>query len=205
MRLSFTFFTVAAAIAAFSFSYTSDAQACACCSDHGQRVESTAKMTSYEKTEIEKIVFTKKTKLASTPAGPQGLADSVDNYDLTVTRSADKWTLTFKDPKSGKTGALAFSLPDTLESFFVDQYDGKPDQDPLLYKEWRFNAPLTSTTGIFASSASKAGTPPPTIRVVFHGGGNSCTWVDQFARYTFVISGSNARYTFFGTLGKATP
>jgi hypothetical protein len=200
--MKLTSFFCLLSITALGFVYAPDANACACCSDPGQRVESTAKMTAYEKGEIEKMVFTKKTKLAPTPAGPQGMPESVDPSDLTVTRVADRWTLTFKDPKTGKTGALSFNLPDTLESFFIDQYDGKPNVDPLLYKEWRFNAPLVSTTGMFASSASKPGAAAPTIRVVFHGAGNSCSDVDQFSRYTIVVSGPNARFTFFGALAK---
>ena len=181
--------------------YAPSAEACACCSEPGQRVESVGKLEGYEKGEIEKLRFGKKARLYMTAAGAQGVlgvqgvADTTDAYELTQRRAGDTWTLSFKDGK-GRTGTLAFTVPTHIESFFVDPQDGKAGTDPVLYKEWRINASV-ATTGIFASAAAPGA---PMIRLVLQGRGNSCTSVDQFTSFTLIVSGPSARFTFFGAL-----
>src|SRR5579864_8197122 len=156
-----------------------EAGACACCSDRGQRVESSAKLESYQRDELDKVRFAKKSSLFMSAAGVQGVEgidDPADAYEVTLARAADRWTFTFKDAK-GRTGAIAFTLPATIDSFFVDTQEGKAAGDPVLYKEWRLTAPA-AVTGIFASSGA------PMVRLVLQGRGNVCTSADQFASYT---------------------
>jgi hypothetical protein len=185
------------AIAGSITAYAPSASACACCSDPGQRVESTGKLEAYQKGELERIRFAKTSKLFMDASGlAPGVADPQDLYELSVSRAADKWTFSFKD-KKGKTGTLAFTLPATLETFMVDPQDGKPG-DPVLYKEWRVSAPV-AVTGIF----SGAGTP--TAKLVLQGRGNSCTDADQFKSYMLVVSGPSANFKFFGTLTTPAP
>ena len=177
--------------------YAPRANACACCADPGERIESTRKLDAYERGELEKLLFAKRARLymnAAGTAGVRGISDPADAYALTQTRTGDRWTFTLKDPK-GKTGTVAFTLPSTIESFFVDTREQKTG-DPLLYKEWRLSAPL-ATTGVFASASASGA---PTIRVVLQGRGNVCTSADQFTSYTLIVSGPSATFTLFGAL-----
>jgi hypothetical protein len=189
--------------------YAPSADACACCSEHGDRVESISKLDGYQKGELEKVRFGKKARLYMNAAGAagvqgiQGVGDSSDGYEITQARAAaDKWTFTFKDAK-GRTGTLAFTLPSHIESFFVDQQDGKPGGagDPVLYKEWRINAPVTGT-GIFAGVGTAGA---PIVRLVLQGRGNSCTSADQFTSFSMIVSGPSARFSFFGPLATPAP
>src|SRR5262249_51683441 len=134
-------------------------------------------------------------------AAVEGVTDPSDAYDMTQARSGDRWTFTFKDAK-GRTGALSLTLPANLEAFFVDPQDGKQSGGggPLLYKEWRFVAPLTAT-GIFKPTMAGS----PTVRIVPQGRGNVCTDAEQFTHYAIIVSGPKAHYTLYGSLAKAAP
>jgi hypothetical protein len=183
--------------------FAPDASACACCSEPGQRVETRGALDGYSKSELGRLRFAKKAQLFTTAAGMagvSGITDPTDTYEITQARAGDRWTFTFKDAK-GRTGTLAFTLPATIESFFVDPQDGKPSTDPVLYKEWRLVAPAT-TSGIFAP-ASKAGTP--NARLVFQGHGNSCTSAEQFTSFSLTVSGPGAGFTLFGRLDVPAP
>lgn len=176
-----------------------DAAACACCSEPGERREATSKLEAYEKDELAKIRFAKKARLFTTAAGLQnvtGITNPTDTYELTQTRAGDRWSFSFKDT-NGKTGAIAFTLPAQLESFFVDPQE-KTQGDPLLYKEWRLSAPI-AVTGVFAPSGNA------TARLVLQGRGNSCTSADQLTSYMLIVKGPTAQFTLFGALAAPAP
>ncbi|HEY8075101.1 MAG TPA: hypothetical protein VIF62_13350 [Labilithrix sp.] len=173
------------------------ASACACCSDPGERIESSRKLEKYEHDELDKIRFAKKSRLYLNAAGPNGvdgIDDPQDAYEVTLARAADRWTFTFTDAK-GKTGTLAFTVPGAIDQFFVDTQESKAAGDPVLYKEWRLTAPATAT-GIFAKSGA------PMIRLVLQGRGNACTDASQFASYALEGFGPKASFRFFGPLVK---
>jgi hypothetical protein len=195
---------VAAATSLSFFAWAPDASACACCADPGQRIETTAAMQPYEKAELERIRFAKVAKLYMNAGGPDnvtGVTDPAGSYEVVQARQGDVWTFTFKDAK-GKTGALSFTLPAKLESFFVDIHDGQQagGNGPLLYKEWRVGAALTAT-GIFKPGM----TGGPTVRLVLQGRGNSCTQAEQFSWWTLVVSGPKAQYELYGSLAAPAP
>jgi hypothetical protein len=175
------------------------ADACACCGDPGLRIEASEKMTSYERGEIGRFNLENKAKTYSNagwPDGVKGIADPQTEYAVTYSVMKDVVTFTFKD--QGKTGALSFAMPKTLEVFAVDRKPGASGGDPTLYKEWRLTSAVTPT-GIFASANSKT---PPIARLIFHGEGNACTDATQFTHWTLVVKGPNADFTFFGSLTK---
>ncbi len=137
--------------------------------------------------------------LFTTAAGLQnvtGITNPTDTYELTQTRAGDRWSFSFKDT-NGKTGAIAFTLPAQLESFFVDPQE-KTQGDPLLYKEWRLSAPI-AVTGVFAPSGNA------TARLVLQGRGNSCTSADQLTSYMLIVKGPTAQFTLFGALAAPAP
>lgn len=181
------------------------ALACACCADPGERVESSGKLKASEKAELEQVRFAKKARLYvndAFPDGIHGLAAPTATYEIAQTRQGDRWIFSLKD-ENGKTGAISFTLPATYEEFFADLHDTKPGTETRLYKEWRFNAPLTAAnaTGI-AAGAGVAGT---TVRLVLQGRGNACTWAAQFTDWTLVVSGPKVGFVLFGKLSTPPP
>ena len=196
---------LAAAVASLALlARTPDARACACCSEPGQRVETTAAMQPYEKTELERLRFAKVAKLyldAGGTAAVTGITDPAERYEVVQSRQGDVWTFALKDAK-GHTGSLSFTLPANLESFFVDTHGGQQASagGPVLYKEWRLGAALRAT-GVFTPGM----TGSPTVRLVLQGSGNSCTQADQFSSWTLIVSGPKARYTLYGALSAPAP
>jgi hypothetical protein len=185
------------AIALSLATQASDALACACCSEPGERVESSGKLDPYEKPELERLRFAKTAHLYLTAAGFEGvsgIADPASTYALGFSRAGERWTFTFKDAK-GAASTLAFTLPSKIESFFVDPRGRKASvaADPVLYKEWRLEAPATAT-GSFAAKGSG------TARLILHGRGNACTSADQFTAWTLEVNGPGIRYRLFGDL-----
>jgi len=107
------------AIALSLATQASDALACACCSEPGERVESSGKLDPYEKPELERLRFAKTAHLYLTAAGFEGvsgIADPASTYALGFSRAGERWTFTFKDAK-GAASTLAFTLPSKIESF----------------------------------------------------------------------------------------
>jgi hypothetical protein len=180
--------------------YTPPADACACCSDPGERFESTAKIEPLEMRELGRVRFGRQVRVYENDAWPEhilGINEPSTSYDLAFARTGDRWTFTLKDAK-GRTGTLSFVTPVMLESFFADLHDQKPNTDVALYKEWRLKAQL-SATGIFAGAGAA------TIRLILQGRGNSCTDAAQFKNFTIDVTGPTARFTLFGNLAAPAP
>jgi hypothetical protein len=180
------------------------AEACACCSEPGERVESSAPFGGYDADEIARVRFASAANLYTTAAGLEGIrgiADPTSRYDLSVAFDGKTFTLSFKS-KDGKSGTIALS-PKSVESFFVDLRSGKRGAEPLLYKEWRMSAPMLAT-GIF-SPAVASPSAPPMAKLVLQGRGNSCTDAGQFTHWTLIVTGKSAAFTFFGDLRAPSP
>jgi len=173
------------------------AQACACCSDPGERTESTKKLEGYEKEVLEKVRFARTTRLLLRGVGlggVRGIPEPQETYTLTVARDGDAWTFQLEDAHKHR-GTLRFA-PTAVTSFFVDPQDPSRKGEVVLYKEWRLEGPVTRT-GIFAPADGGAA---PAVRLVLQGNGNSCTEAAQFRAYSLTVSGPAEQYTFYGPL-----
>jgi len=193
-RLAFAAFAAALSSTAL-LTYSPAASACACCSETGERVEGTNPL---DRPELDRVRFAKRARLftdASGMAGIKGIIAPTDTYELTQTRTGDRWTFTFKDT-SGRIGTLTFTLPQTVDKFSVDPQEGATPGGPLLYKEWRIAS--NATTGGDFAPASRGGAP--NVRLVLQGRGNSCTSAEQFKSYSLIVSGPSASFTIFGRL-----
>ena len=177
-----------------------ETNACGCCAEDGQRIETSDAWRPEERIEIDRIRFSEDVRLYMTAGDPEdyakGIRDPFDRYTMAVSRKRDQWTMMLRDA-SGKTGSLVFTTPKAGERFFIDLRDGTMGGGggPLLYKELRLRVPLTGT-GIFEpgmAGGAKA-------RLVFQGRGNVCTEAEQFTHWTLVVSGPKANYVLFGAL-----
>lgn len=176
-----------------------EANACACCTNTGQRNVAVDKLDPGRLEEIRKVRFGGTAQLFLGEAEPEfvkGIATPAESYTMTAAWTDDRLVFTFRDPK-GHDGTLTLPRPATVAIFEVDPRSGEPEggHGPVLYKEWKLTA-APSGTGVFAPGLG----PRQRLTLILQGGGNSCTTADHFSHWTLVMQGPNANYTLFGDL-----
>ena len=175
----------------------SRAWACACCSEPGEYRISSGRPSSSDLSLVRAIRFGDTANLFLTEADleedAKGLAQPAETYSLNGSLVGRAWKLIFRD--GSKSGILTLPLPMKMLSYAVDTRDGRTSAGggPLLYKEWRFEGPVTGT-GIF-----QAGTTSATkYFLVFQGRGNACDNAHDFTHWRLEITGKKAAYAFYG-------
>lgn len=192
-------------VVAAMFVAPQSASACACCASPGAWFVRQEKIGERELRDMNLLRLAGVANTYMTDAGVdalQGITDPSETYTLSHARGAGRrWTLQFKDAQ-GHTGALSFQIPWTATAFGVDLRDGRDAGagGPLLYKEWRFEGPLASGTGVF-KRGTRAGTK---YRLVFHGRGNACTNAADFKTWTLQVFDAKSQYSFYGSLAATT-
>ena len=178
--------------------FVTDAFACACCSETGQRLEQTQELDSYSRGELLNVRFAENARLyldAGFPDTVEGVQDPLDqDYKLNVIRNPSEWIFEFTDSKNRK-GSIIFPLPKKFTRFEVDPrgIDQAPGgHGPALYKEWRLSG-ISKLSGTLAAKGVWA-----TSRLVLHGEGNSCTSAADFRNWTLSVLGKNIRFRFLG-------
>jgi hypothetical protein len=127
----------------------------------------------------------------------KGLAHRVEHYALDGSLVGSVWRLAFRDGK--QTGTLNLPLPLKMTNYTADIHDGRTSAGggPLLYKEWRFEGPV-SGTGFF-----RAGMVGPTrYLLVLQGRGNGCQDAGDFTHWRLQINGRKAEYAFYGEMAE---
>jgi hypothetical protein len=180
----------------------SNAMACACCSNEGQRHVATVDLDSAHLEAIDQLRFGATATLFTGEGDADavaGIAPSTGHYTLTVTRSNDGFIFNFTDDATHR-GTLTLAVPRKIKLFEVDPRD-RPDQGqgPRLYKEWTLSSSANGG-GIFRKGIGRR----QTLTLVLQGHGNGCTSVADFTHWSLVMAGQKTNYTLFGDLG-ATP
>jgi len=172
---------------------------CACCSSEGGYYVGSGRPSEYELSIVRQIRFGRTARLYSTEAGPEesakGLAHVAGSYALGGSLVGGVWKLSFRD--GNQAGTLSLPLPARMTRYAADIHDGQtsPGGGPLLYKEWRFEGPV-SGAGFF-----RAGIVAPTkYLLVLQGRGNGCQNAEDFKHWRLQISGRKAEYAFYGEL-----
>lgn len=191
---------VAALSIAAAFLFAADkAEACACCTEPGQRLELTSTMDAYVRGELALVRMKPAATLFSDPGFPdsvEGLANpSMNPYRVRATIGS---VVTFEivDP-AGRQGRIQFRMPSAISRFEIDPSAGKlpaPPNGPSLYKEWRLSSEAR-LDGIVATGGRVA-----VATLILHGGGNSCTSAIDFQRWTLTVKGKGISFTFLGDL-----
>jgi hypothetical protein len=176
----------------------SDALACACCTNTGQRSVGVAPFDSSKRAQIEHLLFAVPAQLYTGEAEPKdvkGITTPSSRYELKAEWQKDRLVFAFRD-EAGRSGTLALRRPSTIAIFEVDPRD-EPDhgQGPSLYKEWTLTA-RAAGTGVFSAGLG----PSQQLRLIVHGRGNSCTSSDHFKHWSLEMRGPKASYTLFGDL-----
>jgi hypothetical protein len=174
-----------------------DARACACCTNQGQRHVGVEKLDAGKRDDLDKLRFGKTAHLYAgerDPADIRGIATPSDRYALGVSQTRNRWTFEFRDT-GGRSGTLSLALPASVSIFEVDPRLGERagGTGPTLYKEWALTA-KASGTGIFAAGIGNG----ERLTLILQGHGNSCTSPDHFTHWTLAVSGPRADYHFFG-------
>ncbi len=174
--------------------------ACACCSEHGQRLDKTVQLTSGMLGELRLVRFASTATLyagAGFPDTVRGLASpSSASYRLAGKHQDGRIVLELTDA-AGRPGRIVLTLPSRVERFEVDPRDGQalaPGGGPLLLKEWRLKA-QAQLSGIVAASHRHA-----RATLILHGRGNACTTASDFTHWTLSVRGAGARFTLLGEI-----
>jgi hypothetical protein len=176
--------------------------ACACCTDEGQRLESTGPMQGHERAVWDEAAFAATVHFYASPGFPdsvEGVANpSTKPYRLRLRRNAGRLVFDIADPE-GKGGQIALPAQTRFTRFEVDTRDERTKdrgQGPLLYKEWRLEGEAR-LSGVFAAGAKQA-----MAKLILHGSGNSCTDGSSFTHWSLVVRGRGVRFTLIGALRK---
>lgn len=190
---------LAAALAAVSLLLgATEASACACCSQPGQRNVESVPLDMDRRKLLKSLRFMPKAELYMTEAGPesyQGIDSEQSQYALAAAWHGNTLALTLDDGH-GFAGTLALPLPGKVSIFEVDPRNA-PDigAGPRLYKEWKVTA-KPKGTGKFASGAGTG----QLLTLIVQGGGIGCTEAGDFTHWSLVMQGPKANYMFFGKL-----
>lgn len=184
------------AFVSFSSTLTA-APFCACCAERGHYSLTTKKPEQYALGELKKIKFDSPQLYtdAGYPETIRGIKPLGSNFTVTASLTGNLWKFLFKDEQS-KSGTLNLAKPLSMVEYMVDQTPnaGESAGEPVLYKEWRFKYNVGGGTGIFQSGIA----PKTEYFLVLQGKGNVCTSADQFESWRLEISGTKAKYAFFG-------
>ncbi len=184
-----------------------EGQACACCTNPGQRYVEVEKLDSGRLEEIESLRFGEEAWLFVGEGDVEtitGIHNPVERYDLTVNwnkthDAAGKTAIDFilTNPGGG-SGTLSLRVPQNISIFEIDPRDS-PDQGtgPVLYKEWKLTGEATGTGAFSGTNSSKQ-----VLTLILQGRGNSCTSAQDFTHWTLVTEGPKGIYSLFGDLVK---
>ena len=162
--------------------------------------EYAAGLSAYELGELKRVRFGSAAAPYRTDAGPRqdsrGIERPAAPYSVVAQLRGRRWTLSLRD-RTGRSGTLSFRIPRRAEVFGVDPRDGTraPGGGPVLYKEYRVEAPV-ALTGIFRAGVAGK----PRIRLILQGRGNVCFAADDFTHWRFQVSGPRADFAFYGAL-----
>lgn len=175
------------------------AEACACCTDTGQRYVGVERFDARLREEIGRLRFLAEAELYTGQAEPsdiKGIANPSQKYEVHVAQEERRWVFAFRDGK-GRSGTLTLAMPDTVSVFSVDPRNDEREggTGPALYKEWKVTSPAAGG-GIFAPGLGKG----QRLTLVLHAHGNSCTSADMASHWTLMLSGPKARYHLFGKM-----
>jgi len=187
--------------AAAALAMPAGARACACCTELGQRLETTGPLRDHERAELERVKFAGTSQLYASAAFPddvKGIADPTEKpYNLRSSREDGRFVLDLVDA-NGKAGQIALPVR-RLTRFEVDTRDETAKDrglGPALYKEWRIEGEAR-LSGTFAAGGNRA-----LARLILHGSGNSCTDSSSFTHWSLVVTGRGVRFTLLGALEK---
>lgn len=187
------------ALLALAASGSRPAEACACCSNDGQRNVQTQDVDAYAAGILADMRFDATSHLYTGEGESDGgwMMSGTPDFRLSVTKTEKTWAFEFVQDGPAR-GTLTFALPKTVSRFEIDPRQPNAASNglgPVLYKEWRLTAPARGS-GIFEDVTGG----DQQVTLILHGRGNGCTDASQFTAWTLVLHGPKLTTSFFGTL-----
>lgn len=166
---------------------------CACCTEDGERYESTDKVDSAQLVQLARVRFSPNAA-RFTSAGDE--SEMSASFSLTQSRKGRRWEFKFKDD-TGKTGTLSFTIPVTYTAFGVDlrEQSDSAGLGPLLYKELRLKG-AAQLGGILKQSINGAAR----FELILQGRGRGCTEAEDFKNWRLQLTSARASHAFYGSL-----
>jgi hypothetical protein len=174
---------------------SAEAMFCACCADAGDWYQRAEKIDADMQKEISRVKFSEATNTSRDTDGEVFLDGK---FELSQSKDSRHWQLRLGGSQ-GKSGALSLRIPLRLVSFGADVHDGQEGGGggPLLYKEWRFEGPVTGT-GVFKSWKGTAAK----FHLVLQGRGNHCTQAEDFKHWILYVNNGPTSLSFYGSISK---
>ena len=101
---------------------TTEAHACACCTNQGQRYVGVAKLDSTLREQISRLRFLAEAELylgERDTSDIKGITTPSGKYEMHVSQESGRWVFAFND-KAGRKGTLTLAMPATAAIFSVD-------------------------------------------------------------------------------------
>ena len=176
---------------------TTEAHACACCTNQGQRYVGVAKLDSTLREQISRLRFLAEAELylgERDTSDIKGITTPSGKYEMHVSQESGRWVFAFND-KAGRKGTLTLAMPATAAIFSVDPRldEREGGTGPSLFKEWKLTS-NASGTGIFTPEVGSG----QRITLIVQAHGNNCTSPDMATHWTLMVHGPKADYHFFG-------
>ena len=173
-----------------------EAQACACCTEQGQRHVGSEAFDEFRRAEVERVNFAPSAKAFGAGMEPDpGATALAESYEMTTAWNGDFLVFILSSPDGGK-GSISLKRPAKIGVFEVDPRDtADAGMGPVLYKEWKLTGAVEAT-GAFAAASGE----DQTATLILQGRGNSCGSAEDFKAWTLVVEGPKARFTLFGEL-----
>lgn len=177
----------------------SQALACACCAEPGQRNLVTEPFGGYATEELVSLQFADRATTFMTACDQdcvEGISVFSDGY-----KAEAKWTddgalhFDLTADKAEGSGSLTLSRPKDMTLFTTDPTPGSNAGMVQLYTEWRVQAPVTGT-GAFKAVNPKT----TTATLIIHGTGNSCVSTVGMTHWTLDVEGDGVDFRLFGKL-----
>jgi hypothetical protein len=186
-------------VAALAVATFNAAQACACCTNPGQRTVDVVKLDAGLREQLMQMRFADTAQPfvgEADTADIKGITPPSERYALNAQWQNDRLTFTFRD-EAGRSGTLVLQRPPSIAIFEVDpRLDSREGGNgPALYKEWKLTAKAAGS-GVFSAGLG----PSQLLTLIVQGTGNSCTSAADFKHWTLLMQGPKANYSLFGDL-----
>ncbi|MEP0519055.1 MAG: hypothetical protein ABJO09_04610 [Hyphomicrobiales bacterium] len=196
----------AAIFATLVLAQINSANACACCTEVGQRHEGVREIDDIQRDVLQSIKFASRAELIGNEDDVKGLAQrSFDeprvSFKYELASIVEPHLLTLELSQDGHEQAtISFPLPAIMTVFEVDTRDTASSENllgPLLYREWQL-AGEAILTGMAAEGARRA-----RIRLILQGRGNSCPNSQDFSHWALAAEGDDIHFELIGEMKKS--
>ena len=179
----------------------SQAMACACCAEPGQRNLVSEPFGGYATEELLSLQFADRATTFMTACDQdcvEGISVFSDGYKTKVAWSDDgSLRLDLRAETDEASGTLTISRPKEMTLFSTDPTPGSSSGMVSLYTEWRIQAPVTGTGTFKAVDPAKT-----TATLIIHGTGNSCVSTVGMTNWTLDVKGEGVDFRLFGKLNE---